>query len=47
MADSIKYDLHSVGLDTINAAQMVFDRLQWKPLLARTANARTRARLLV
>ena len=29
-ADSIKHDLHSAGLDTINAAQMVYDRPQWK-----------------
>ena len=29
-ADSIKHDLHSAGLDAINAAQMVFDRPQWK-----------------
>ena len=28
-ADSIKHDLHSVGLDTINAAQVIFDRPQW------------------
>ena len=42
-ADSIKHDLNSAGLDTTNAAQMVFDRPQW-PLLA--PYARTRARLL-
>ena len=29
-ADSIKHDLHSAGLDTINAVKMVFDRPQWK-----------------
>ena len=29
-ADSIKHDLNSAGLDTTNAAQMVFDRPQWK-----------------
>ena len=29
-AESIKHDLHSAGLDTINAAQMVYDRPQWK-----------------
>ena len=29
-ADSIKHDLHSAGLDTINAAHMIFDRPQWK-----------------
>ena len=29
-ADSIKHDLNSAGLDTINAAQMVYDRPQWK-----------------
>ena len=45
-ADSIKHDLHSVGLDTINAAQMVFDRPPVEVLCLRTANARTRARLL-
>ena len=28
--DSIKHDLHSAGLDTINAAHMVYDRPQWK-----------------
>ena len=32
-ADSIKHDLHSAGLDTINAAQMVFDRPLWKALV--------------
>ena len=42
-ADSIKHDLHSAGLDTINAAQMVYDRPQWKAFVLRTANARTRA----
>ena len=29
-ADSIKHDLHSVGLNNTDAAQMVFDRPQWK-----------------
>ena len=29
-ADSVKHDLHSAGLDSINAAQMVYDRPQWK-----------------
>ena len=29
-ADSIKHDLHYVGLDATNAAQMVFDRPQRK-----------------
>ena len=29
-SDSIKHDLHSAGLNTINAAQMVYDRPQWK-----------------
>ena len=29
-ADSIKHDLNFAGLDTINAAQVVFDRPQWK-----------------
>ena len=29
-ADSVKRDLHSAGLDSINAAQMVYDRPQWK-----------------
>ena len=29
-ADSINHDLHSAGLDTINAAQMDYDRPQWK-----------------
>ena len=29
-ADSIKHDLNSADLDTTNAAQMVFDRPQWK-----------------
>ena len=33
-ADSIKHDLNSAGLDTTNAAQMVFDRPQCLPLLA-------------
>ena len=42
-ADSIKHDLHSAGLDTINAAQMVYDRPPVEGLCFRTANARTRA----
>ena len=29
-ADSVKHDLHSAGLDSINAAQLVYDRPQWK-----------------
>ena len=29
-ADSVKHDLHSAGLDSINAAQLVNDRPQWK-----------------
>ena len=29
-ADSITHDIHSVGLNNIDAAQMVFDRPQWK-----------------
>ena len=33
-ADSVKHDLHSAGLDTINAAQMVYDRPQWKAFFA-------------
>ena len=33
-ADSIKHDLNSAGLDTINAAQMVFDRPQWKAFVS-------------
>ena len=32
--DSIKHDLHSAGLDTTNAAQMVFDRRQWKAFVS-------------
>ena len=28
--DSVKHDLHSAGLDSINAAQLVYDRPQWK-----------------
>ena len=32
-ADSIKHDINSAGLDTINAAQIVFDRHKW-PLFA-------------
>ena len=35
-ADSIKHDLHSAGLDTINAAQMVYDRPQWKAIGSNT-----------
>ena len=34
-ADSIKHDLHSAGLDTINAAQMVYDRPQLKAFVSR------------
>ena len=33
-ADSIKHDLNSAGLDTTNAAQMVFDRTQWKAFVS-------------
>ena len=33
--DSIKHDLNSAGLDTTNAAQMVFDRPQWKAFFSR------------
>ena len=33
-ANSIKHGLHSAGLDTINAAQMVFDRPQWKAFVS-------------
>ena len=33
-ADSIKHDLNSAGLDTTNAAQMVFDRPQWKAFVS-------------
>ena len=33
-ADSIKHDLHSAGLDTTNAAQMVCDRPQWNALVS-------------
>ena len=33
-ADSIKHDLNSAGLDTTNAAQMVFDRPQWKAIVS-------------
>ena len=29
-ADSVKHDIHSAGLDSINAAQMVYDRTHWK-----------------
>ena len=29
-ADSVKHDLHSAGLDSINAARLVYDRPQWK-----------------
>ena len=29
-ADSIRHDLHSAGLNNTDAAQMVFDRHQWK-----------------
>ena len=32
-ADSIKHDIHSVGLNNTDAAQMVFDRPQWKKTL--------------
>ena len=47
-ADSIKHDLHSAGLNNTDAAQMVFDRPQWKAIVIclRTADAGTRARLL-
>ena len=30
LADSIKHDLHSAGLDSINAALMVYEGPQWK-----------------
>ena len=33
-ADSIKHDLNSAGLDITNAAQMVFDRPQWKAFVS-------------
>ena len=33
-ADSIKHDFHSAGLDTTNAARMVFDRPQWKAFVS-------------
>ncbi len=33
-ADSIKHDLHSAGLDTANASQMVCDRPQWKAFVS-------------
>ena len=33
-ADSIKHDLNSAGLDTTNAAQMVFGRPQWKAFVS-------------
>ena len=36
-------DLHSAGLNTINAAQMVYDRPPVEGLCLRTAKARTRA----
>ena len=42
-ADSVKHDLHTAGLDSINAAQMVYDRPPVEGLCLRTANARTRA----
>ena len=42
-ADSVKHDLHSAGLDSINATQMVYDRHPVEGLYLRTANARTRA----
>ena len=42
-ADSIKHDLHSAGLNTINAVQMVYDRPPVEGLCLRTTNARTRA----
>ena len=29
-ADSVKHDLHSAGIDSINATQLVYDRPQWK-----------------
>ena len=32
--NSIKHDLNSAGLDTTNAAQMVFDRPQWKAFVS-------------
>ena len=28
--ETVKHDLHSAGLDSINAAQLVYDRPQWK-----------------
>ena len=33
-ADSIKHDLNSAGVDTTNAAQIVFDRPQWKAFVS-------------
>ena len=42
-ADSVKHDLHSAGLDSINAAQLVYDRPPVEGLCLRTGNARTRA----
>ena len=33
-ADSVKHDLHSAGLDTSNAVQIVFDRPQWKAFVS-------------
>ena len=33
-ADSIKHDLNSAGLDSTSAAQMVFDRPQWKTFIS-------------
>ena len=42
-ADSVKHDIHTAGLDSINAAQMVYDRPPVEGLCLRTANARTRA----
>ena len=33
-ADSIKHDLNYAGLDTTNAAHMVFDRPQWKAIVS-------------
>ena len=33
-ADSIKHDLNSAGLDTTNAAHMVFDRPQWNAFVS-------------
>ena len=32
--DSNKHDLNSAGLDTTNAAQMVFDRPEWKVIVS-------------